>query len=201
MIPDGGVAAPVHFRYCMSYYFAIGKSWLMDEEPKDELPKEAPSKRTFVTQALGKSISKLTQISFSKRGFADGEILHRWPTIIGKMLAKASHPEKIVYPKGRNGNGTLQLRVGNSALALDIQHMEPVILDRINAHFGYRAINRIKIIQAPLPQKKENPNYKPRELTETEKKSLNQQLSTVEDTKLKKALENLGKSVTGRNDH
>ena len=172
----------------------------MDEKSKDELPKEALPKRTFVTQALGKSISKLTRISFSKRGFADGEILHRWPIIIGEMLAKASHPEKIVYPKGRNGDGTLQLRVGNSGLALDIQHMVPVILDRINSHFGYRAISSIKIIQAPLPHQKEKLNYKLRVLTEAEKKSLNQQLSTVGDPKLKKALENLGASVTGRND-
>ena len=173
----------------------------MDEKPKDELPKEAQSKRTFVTQALGKSISKLTQVSFSKRGFADGEILHQWPTIVGEMLGKASHPDKVVYPKGLNGNGTLQLRVGNSGLALDIQHMEPMILDRINSHFGYRAISRIKIIQAPLPTQKEKPNYKPRVLTEAEKKTIDQQLSTIGDPKLKKALENLGESVTGRNDH
>ncbi len=171
----------------------------MDGKLKDALPKEAPTKRTFVTQALGKSISKLTRIPFSKRGFADSEILHLWPTIVGEMLGKASHPEKIVYHKSQNGNGTLQLRVGNSGLALDIQHMEPVVLDRINAHFGYRAISRIKIIQAPLPTKKEKPSYKPRVLTETEKKLLDQQLSTVEDKKLKKALENLGKSVAGRN--
>ena len=173
----------------------------MDENSKDELPKKAPSKRTFVTQALGKSISKLTQTSFRKRGFADGEILHRWPAIIGEMLAQTSHPEKIVYPKGRNGDGTLQLRVGNPGLALDIQHMEPVVLDRINAYFGYRAINRIKIIQAPVPHQKGKPNYKTHVLTEAEKKSLDQQLSTVGDPKLKKALEKLGESVTARNDH
>ena len=173
----------------------------MDGTPKDKLSKKAPTKRTFVTQALGKSISKLIQVSFSKRGFVDGEILHRWPTIIGEMLAKASHPEKIIYSKGRNGNGTLQLRVGNSGLALDIQHMEPMILDRINAYFGYRAISRIKIIQAPLPTQKEQPNYKPRVLTEAEKKSLDQQLSTLGDPKLKNALKSLGESVTGRNDH
>jgi hypothetical protein len=171
----------------------------MDENSKDELQKQAPLKRTFVTLALGRFISKLTQISFSKRGFADGEILHQWPIIIGEMLAKASHPEKIVYPKGQNGNGTLQLRVGNSGLALDIQHMEPVILERINAHFGYRAISRIKIIQAPLPPRKEKPNYKPRVLIASEKKSLDQQLSSIGDPKLKKALESLGESVTGRN--
>jgi hypothetical protein len=173
----------------------------MDEKPKDELLEEAPSKRTFVTQTLGKFIPQLTRVSFSKRGFSDGEILHRWPIIIGEMLAKASHPEKIVYPKGQNGSGTLQLRVGNSGLALDIQHMEPVILDRINAHFGYRVISRIKIIQAPLSHQKEKLNYKPNVLTEAEEKSLDTQLSTIGDPKLKKALKNLGRSVTCRNGH
>ena len=165
----------------------------------DEKPKEAPPKRTYTTQALGKSISHLTRTSYSKRGFADGEILHRWPAIVGELLANASHPEKVVYPKGQNGDGTLQLRVGNPGLALDIQHMEPVILSRINAHFGYRAINRIKLIQAPLPPRIEKPKYKLRALTLAEKKSLEHQLENVEDSKLKNALEKLGKSVTGRN--
>ena len=105
----------------------------------------------------------------------------------------------VVYPKGQNGDGTLQLRVGNPGLALDIQHMEPVILSRINAHFGYRAISRIKLIQAPLPPRIKKPSYKPRDLTLAEKKSLDQQLENVEDSKLKNALEKLGKSVTGRN--
>ena len=165
----------------------------------DETPKKPEPKRTYVTQALGKSISHLTRASYGKRGFADGEILHHWPTIVGELLAKASHPEKIIYPKNKNGDGTLHLRVGNPGLALDIQHMEPLVLERLNAHFGYRAISRIKIIQAPLPRSKEKSDFRPRALTEAEKQSLDQLLASVDDPELKKVLENLGKSVTGRN--
>ncbi len=161
-------------------------------------PKKEKEKRAYVTQALGAPVSKLTRTTYQKRGFADGEILHRWSTIVGELLAKASHPEKISYPTGKNGDGTLYLRVGNPGLALDIQHMEPVILDRINAHFGYRAISRLKLIQAPMPASKEKNDFRLRALTGPERQSLDGLLQMVDDPDLKKVLENLGQSVTGR---
>ncbi len=165
----------------------------------DETQKKTDQKRTYVTQALGKSISRLTQNTYGKRGFADGEILRHWPTIVGALLAKASLPEKIIYPNNKNGDGTLHLRVGNPGLALDIQHMEPTILERINAHFGYRAVGRLKIIQAPLPAQTEKAHFAPKPLDAQEERALAQNLSPVEDADLKQALEKLGHSVTGRN--
>ena len=165
----------------------------------DDAEKKVEEKRSYVTQALGKSIAKLTRSTFSKRGFADGEILHRWPAIVGELLSGASHPEKIVYPSNKNGDGTLHLRVGNPGLALDIQHMEPMILQRINGHFGYRAVSRLKLIQAPLPPSKEKTALQTRPLSAAEAQSLKETLGSVTDPDLKHALENLGQSVTGRN--
>ncbi len=165
----------------------------------DKTQKKADQKRSYVTQALGKSITKLTRNTYGKRGFADGEILHHWPKIVGELLAKASLPEKIIYPTNKNGDGTLHLRVGNPGLALDIQHMEPTILERINAHFGYRAVARLKLIQAPLPLRHEKSDFQPTPLNGEETKSLERTLTPVQDPDLKQALENLGRSVTGRN--
>lgn len=165
----------------------------------DDVEKKVEPKRSYVTQALGKPIAKLTRSSYAKRGFADGEILHRWPTIVGELLSRASHPEKIVYPSNKNGEGTLHLRVGNPGLALDIQHMEPMILQRINGHFGYRAVSRLKLIQAPLPAGKGKTTLQNRPLNATEIQSLKETLGPVTDPDLKHALENLGQSVTGRN--
>lgn len=165
----------------------------------DETKKKNEQKRSYVTQALGKSISRLTKTTYGKRGFADGEILRHWSNIVGDLLAKASLPEKIIYPNNKNGDGTLHLRVGNPGLALDIQHMEPTILERINAHFGYRAVGRLKIIQAPLPARDEKIDFKPKALSPQEEKTLAQSLTTIQDPDLKQALENLGHSVTGRN--
>ncbi|NQV99258.1 MAG: DUF721 domain-containing protein [Rhodospirillales bacterium] len=170
----------------------------MDEaEKKGE--KKDEQKRSYVTQALGKSISRLTRSTYGKRGFADGEILQRWPLIVGEMLAATSHPEKIVYPTNKNGNGTLHLRVGNAGMALDIQHMEPLILDRINAHFGYRAVARLKLIQAPLPASRTKQAFQPRPLSAAETRGLNQTLGGVDDPDLKQVLLNLGQSVASRN--
>lgn len=165
----------------------------------DKAEKKAKDKRTYVTQAVGKTISKLTRSSYQKRGFADGEILHKWSTIVGEMLSRASHPEKIIYPNNKNTDGTLHLRVGNPGLALDIQHMEPMIVERINGHFGYRAISRLKLIQAPLPETNETRKRPRRTLSSEEQRNLGTTLEPVEDPDLRKILEHLGQSVTRRN--
>jgi len=36
------------------------------------------------------------------------------------------------------------------AMALEIQHMAPQILERVNAHLGWRAVGRLAIRQGPL---------------------------------------------------
>jgi hypothetical protein len=51
---------------------------------------------------------------------------------------------------GRPG-GTLILRV-DPARALDVEYRARQIIDRINAYFGYRAVETLKIVQAPLPK-------------------------------------------------
>ena len=52
-------------------------------------------------------------------------------------------------PGGRGG--TLHVRVGSGALALELQHLEPVVIERINTYFGYRAVERLKLVHGPLP--------------------------------------------------
>jgi hypothetical protein len=50
---------------------------------------------------------------------------------------------------------TLVLRVEGPA-ALEIQHLSAVILDRVNRFFGWQAIGRITLRQAPL-RRRERP--------------------------------------------
>ena len=38
------------------------------------------------------------------------------------------------------------------ARALDIQYKSRLLIDRINAYFGYRAVAEIRLIQMPMPQ-------------------------------------------------
>ena len=65
-------------------------------------------------------------------------------------MAEHSCPEKVSYG-GALGQATLHVRV-DGGFATELQHLEPVVLDRINTYFGYRAIGRLSMVQGPLPK-------------------------------------------------
>jgi hypothetical protein len=91
--------------------------------------------------------------TLKSQGFASSEILARWSEIAGPEIAAHSEPMKITWPRrGDEGTAepaTLVLRVEGPA-ALEIQHLSAVILERVNRFFGWQAIGRIALRQAPL---------------------------------------------------
>lgn len=98
------------------------------------------------------------------QGFASGEILARWSTIVGPEIAAHCEPLKINWPrpspKAEAGEAppepaTLVLRV-EGPMALEIQHLAAPILERVNRFFGWQAIGRIALRQAPL-RRRERP--------------------------------------------
>jgi hypothetical protein len=152
--------------------------------------------RRYQSRSISATVEKLTRPIFGKRGFGQGTMIADWPNITGSVLARHTFPEKIVYPRGERGNGTLHLRIDSPALALELQHLEPQLLDRINTHFGYRAVSYIKIIQGALPKKEEVPVEEKRALTANEKQALDDRLNLVSDPQLKAALRGLGTEIT-----
>ena len=108
--------------------------------------------------ALASSIAKVTGKAIRKRGLAAASVVTDWPRIVGEPLASNSLPERLTVPRdGENDirrsrlGGVLHLRVAG-AWATEIQHLEPVIVERINRYFGYRAVARLRILQGPLPR-------------------------------------------------
>jgi len=91
-------------------------------------------------QRLSEMVPGLTRAAFRERGFYQGSILTDWVDVVGAEIAAKSCPEKI------SRDGVLTLRVDGS-VAVEIQHLEPQILERIASHFGYRAVTRIRIRQ------------------------------------------------------
>jgi hypothetical protein len=110
--------------------------------------KPAKSARPLVDLTNG-----LLADSFRKQGFASSELVVRWEAIVGADIADHAEPLKIQWPRRPEGDepqpGTLVLRVDGPA-AIEIQHMSHVILERVNRYFGFAAIERIAIRQAPL---------------------------------------------------
>jgi hypothetical protein len=130
------------------------------------------------------------------QGFASAEILARWPTIVGPEIAAASEPMKINWPRTRDGEtpepATLVLRVEGPA-ALEIQHMAAVILERVNRFFGWQAIGRIALRQAPL--RRAAPKKPPAPPDPETAARIAAGLPNIEDEALRAAIGRLGAAI------
>lgn len=103
---------------------------------------------------VGREIAALTRKAFSRFGFADDHVLTRWAEIAGPELARVSAPERLSRPTSSaraGGTGaTLTVRVAGAA-AIELQHMAPEIIARINGFYGRPVVGRLKLVQGPLP--------------------------------------------------
>ncbi|MEO1491221.1 MAG: DciA family protein [Pseudomonadota bacterium] len=83
----------------------------------------------------------------SKQGFAEPDILLRWPEIAGAAYGSLCQPVKIRYGANRTMGATLMVQT-DSGRAPEVEHQAPRILERINQFYGYRAITRLKVTQS-----------------------------------------------------
>lgn len=134
----------------------------------------------------------------SRQGFAGGAIVAEWPAIVGEHMAAQSLPEKVIHSRDKNAGGTLRLSVASGGVATELQHLEPLLLDRINTYFGYPAIARLQFVHRPLPRKTAPPPPRARALTPEEEQRLADSLTGIEDPRLRQSLEGLGRAILGR---
>ena len=128
------------------------------------------------------------------QGFASAEILSRWADIAGAEIAAVSEPIRINWPHPVGDNdpepATLVLRVEGPA-ALEIQHQSALILERLNRFFGWAAVGRVALRQAPL-SRRERPAPAPVNRAEAERIA---STIPVEDEGLRNALGRLGAAI------
>ena len=149
----------------------------------------------YKAQSISKTVQNVAQSIFVKRGFSNSKIITDWESIAGKVLAKHTIPDKITYPRNERGNGTLHIRTSSPALALELQHLEVQLIERINMHFGYRAVDKIKIVHGSVQERKiKQPSIK-RKITLEEQITLDESLRLIVDPELKQALHGLGREV------
>jgi hypothetical protein len=106
------------------------------------------TRRRYATVDVGRLISAVLGPTARRRGFTETAILADWGTIVGPTLAGRCQPVRVEFPRGKARGGTLELHARGGA-ALEIQHLAPQLLERINGFFGYAAIRRLRLIQVP----------------------------------------------------
>ncbi len=134
--------------------------------------------------------------AYARQGFAARELVVRWAEIAGPEISPHCEPLKIQWPRPVEGQpqepATLVLRV-EGPMALEIQHASDVILQRVNRFFGWNAVGRLALRQAPLSRRQ-----RPTASRAPDAGSVAQvaeTLSAVEDEELRAALARLGASI------
>jgi hypothetical protein len=134
--------------------------------------------------------------AFAKQGFASRELVTRWVEIAGPEIAAHAEPIKLQWIRPVEGQpqqpATLILRV-EGPMALEIQHMSSVILDRVNRFFGWSAVGKLALRQAPLSRRSPRKTPKPPDPVAVARES--EQLTAVADDGLRDALARLGASI------
>ncbi len=164
-------------------------------------PQQRLSSRT-----VGTFVPKLTKAAFEKFGFSTVALITDWPKIVGAALASTTSPDRIRWPKtpgqdtaershgSQRVGATLFLTV-DPALALDVQYKSALIIDRINAYFGYRAIGDLRIVQQQRVELRAaiEPARKPARAVVPEPA-----LATVGNADLRSALERMQTGLSAR---
>jgi hypothetical protein len=156
------------------------------------MPKPGP----ISAKPLSVLLNDVFSDAYAKQGFAARELVTRWAEIAGSDIAKYSEPLKMQWPRPVEGQpqepATLVLRV-EGPTALEIQHASDTILERVNRFFGWHAVGRLALRQAPLSRRNRPatpPGPDPKTVAQVA-----ESLSAVEDEQLRAALARLGASI------
>lgn len=149
-------------------------------------------------ESLGSIFKPIMRDAMSAESFVEAEIVLNWIDIVGIDIAKFCNPLKTKFDVANNRR-TLFVEVPVGGFALELRHREDYMLDKINAYMGYQAVHQINVAQninmrinQPKIYKAESPE---RELTEDEKKYLEELVFEIKDEKLRENLIKLGKNV------
>ncbi len=163
-------------------------------EPKPKPSSDAmKDRRTHGLVAVAVPSERVTRPAFGRHGFAAGALVVDWPAIVGSAVASHTLPVRVRFPPKERADGTLVVKVDSGAFALEVQHLEPLILERINGYFGWKAVARLKLAQGPLPAPPRRAKSSP-PVKESGSVPL-VRLGEVEDPDLRAALERLGRRI------
>ena len=152
---------------------------------------KSPKHRLNGMRRLSTMIEPMVAPSARERGFTISRLISHWHDTVGD-LSEWCRPADIHFPRGSRNNGTLKLQIA-SGRGPQAQAMTQQIIDSVNASFGYRAVDRITIVQSLAS---------PSQITETQTPNaisgdkniwvLDEKLKNIKSPELRAALRRLG---------
>lgn len=150
-------------------------------------------RRSMFPKTLSQCIEPITRPVFKTQGLAGSRIISEWSSIVGEKLATHCIPQKLSFSAGKKTDGTLSIAVENG-FATELQHLQPIIIERLATYFGYKAVARVTISHTYVPEKEKLPTVEKRK-TSLPSSCINV-AETVEDDELRAALIRIAKTLS-----
>ena len=157
------------------------------------LKKKEDAPRANRARAVSDLVPQVGQAAFRRFGFVQSSIVTRWREIAGERYAAVSAPESIRFPPGRKSAGVLTLVV-EGAHAPMMQHVAPVIVERVNRFFGYPAVERVTFKQGRVQAAAQRKRPAPPSLRPIPE-GLGDSVRQIADPELRAVLEGLARGV------
>ena len=152
-------------------------------------------------RALGQLVPGLIAPAAKRYGFSSADLLGQWAAIVGDDIAARCVPGRIAWPRvapdPENAAGkaaaTLHVRARPEHV-LHVDHERGIIADRLNAYFGYQAIEKV------IVHRDDSETEPAREKTAKPGAAAPEPVSGVSDEGLRDALGELGAHVREESD-
>ena len=157
-----------------------------------------PPRRSSRAKPIAEFLPDTLDPLVARLGMSQATLVLDWSEIVGERLAAVCEPARLRWPpRGPKSDptkasepATLQLRVAQG-MGLEIQHLGPVLIERVNAHLGWRCVGKIALRAEPFtPRRKPSPRRGP--VDQQAKAEAERLAQGIEDDALRAALTRLG---------
>ncbi|WP_036258469.1 DUF721 domain-containing protein [Methylocapsa aurea] len=122
-----------------------------------------PSHKGSWSRPLADLVGAAINPVLARQGFGQSDLILFWDDIVGQKLAAMSRPIKLQWPVRERALAAEERRASTQApaaatlvvrvetgFALEMQHLSGVIIERVNAHLGWRCVARLTLKQGPV---------------------------------------------------
>lgn len=143
-----------------------------------------PTRSPYGPRPLGALIPALTKPVFRKRSPAGAQLMADWAGVVGPALSGVTTPLRFAA-------GTLTIGCAGP-VAMELTHLAPQLIGRINAHLGKPMVERLRFVQQAPARADPMPRRAPDAALP---EPVEQAVATVPGEELRAALAKLGRGV------
>lgn len=106
------------------------------------VPNAAPypaTRHVYGPRTLASLLPPITRPAFKARSPASAQLMSDWPALVGPVTAAITSPRRF-------SGGTLTL-AATGVVALELQHLAPQLIARVNSALGRQVVERLRFVQ------------------------------------------------------